>query len=227
MKYILLKDIKLKHVEKGCLSIDKFIDAYASRQIKLYLNHSGFILKNSIDPVTGGINGYYPNTLKAYRGLIEPLDDIVNQDLVSLLQGHSGSISYAKVDGEVYSLLNSMPSNEDLESGYFIHLSKLYMETDLLVDETDFQESLKKDNSVSSQSDESLQADNKKLLRIIGSMLAGIKNSERYSTLSQSALYDLMCQAVDTAQLNLSKSTVDNVFSKANIAIKKNLIKKQ
>lgn len=227
MKYILLEDVKQKHIEKGHLSINEFIDAYESRKIKLYLNHSGFILKNSIDPVTGVINGYYPNTLKAYRGLIEPLDDIANQDIVSLLQGHLETISYAKLNGEVYSLLKSMPSIEDIESGYFIHLSKFYTSIDLLVDEIDFRASLKNDDSVSSQSDESLQADNKKLLRIIGSILAGIKTSERYSTLSQSALYDLICQAVDTAQLNLSKSTVDNIFSKANITVKKNLIKKQ
>ncbi|WP_104516272.1 hypothetical protein [Acinetobacter indicus] len=225
MKYIFLKDIKKTHVEKGYLSIDKLIDGYSSKHIKLYLNHSGVIVRNSIDPAKGIIDGYYPKTFKSYRGLLEPLDDIVNQDIVSLLQGHSGSISYAKIDGEVYSLLKSMPSNEDLEIGYCSHLTKFYMETDLLVDETDLQVLLKKDSSVLSQSDESLEAENQKLLRIIGSMLAGIKKSERYSTLSQSALYDLICQTVDTAQLNLSKSTVDNVFSKANHAVKKNLIK--
>lgn len=40
-------------------------------------------------------------------------------------------------------------------------------------------------------------------------MLAGINHSDRYKSLTQNVLYDLMAQTVDTQKLKLGDSTVE------------------
>ncbi|MDC5278214.1 hypothetical protein OHW85_22015, partial [Acinetobacter baumannii] len=87
MKYLTFKEIRQKIENHDSFSIDDFINAYESKEITIYLNHSGFIVKNSVSSNSRVIDSYFPDSIKAFRGLVEPLDDINNQDIVSLLQG--------------------------------------------------------------------------------------------------------------------------------------------
>ncbi|CAM2983634.1 hypothetical protein [Acinetobacter celticus] len=222
MKYLTFKEVHQKITDHESYDMDDFINAYISKEIKIYLNHTGLIVKNFINPNTKMVNSYSPDSVKAHRGLIEPLDDIFNQDIVSLLQGQLNTIIYATIDNEIYTLLRKIPT--ETESFDITHLAKLYTTGDLLIEKEQF-ESLCNINSLyESRSDRSIELENTKLLRIIGSILAGLDKSKRYGDLTQNSLYDLMTRTVDLEKLRLGNKTVEKVFSKANDAIENHLI---
>ena len=113
MKYLTFKDVQQRLTNHKSFDMNDFIDAYSSKEIKIYLKHSGFIVRNSIDSNTNLIKGYYVDSVKPFSGLVEPLDDITNQDVVSLLQGKPITISYVTINDETYTLLRNLPTDLD------------------------------------------------------------------------------------------------------------------
>ncbi|MFV5514776.1 hypothetical protein [Acinetobacter gerneri] len=224
MKYLTIKEIRQQIVDHDSYDIDDFINAYEAKKIKIYLKHSGFVVRNTIDSDTNTIKGYYPDSIKPLRGLVEPLDDICNQDIVSLLQGNQNTIIYATIDEEIYTLLRARPT--DTEAYSIESYTKLYTESDFLIEREQFESIFSPKNFIELQTDKSLALENQKLLRIIGGMLAGIKHSSRYKDLKQNTLYELMAEAIDTRESGLSDSTVKPIFKLANDAVKIFLIKK-
>lgn len=49
MKYLTFKDVQQRLTNHKSFDMNDFIDAYSSKEIKIYLKHSGFIVRNSID----------------------------------------------------------------------------------------------------------------------------------------------------------------------------------
>ncbi|ATZ65450.1 hypothetical protein [Acinetobacter bereziniae] len=225
MKTLTFKELNTNLANhSGSFDMNDFIDAYVSNDIKIYINHSGFIVKRSLDDNTGKLNGFDPDTIKPFRGMVEPLDDLNNQDIVSLLQNHSGTIIHANIKGEPYTLLTQKPMNEEFLD--INNWAKFYTSSDFLVDKIQFEQLINTLTPDQPKSEKSLLAENQKLLRIIGAILAGINHSDRYKSLTQNVLYDLMAQTVDTQKLKLGDSTVETVFSRANDLIENYIIKK-
>ncbi|MCX0332465.1 hypothetical protein [Acinetobacter radioresistens] len=222
MKYLTLKEIRQKIENHDSFSIDDFINAYESKEITIYLNHSGFIVKNSVSSNSRVIDSYFPDSIKAFRGLVEPLDDINNQDIVSLLQGNPNTIIYATIDNEIYTLLREKP--KDTENYSINFHAKFYTESDFLIEKDQFENFFNIKNLNKKRSDRSIELENTKFLRIIGSILVGLDKSERYGDLTQNTLYDLMAKTVDLEKLRLGNKTVEEVFAKANDAIENHLI---
>jgi hypothetical protein len=222
MKYLTFKEIRQKFEKHDSFSIDDFVNAYDSKDIMIYLNHSGFIVKNSINPTSKVIDSYFPDSIRAFRGFVEPLDDICNQDIVSILQGNPNTVIYATIDNETYTLLRARPT--DMESFGIESYAKLYTESDFLIEKKQFEALFKFESSHKARSDRSLELENIKFLKIIGSMLVGLDKSERYGDLTQNILYDLMAKTVDLDKLELGNRTVEKVFAKANDAIENHLI---
>jgi hypothetical protein len=225
MKTLTFKELKTSLTNhSGSFDLNDFINAYIAKDIKVYINHSGFIVKRSLDESSGKLDGYYSDSIREFRGLVEPLDDLNIQDIVSLLQDHSGTIIHANIEGEPYTLLTQKPVNEKFLD--INNWAKFYTSSDFLVDKIQFEQLINTQTSDQPKSEKSLLAENQKLLKIIGAMLAGINHSDRYSSLTQNALYDLMAQTVDTQKLKLGDSTVETVFSRANDLIENYIIKK-
>ncbi|WP_151760119.1 hypothetical protein [Acinetobacter nosocomialis] len=223
MKYLTFKDVQQRLTTHKSFDMNDFIDAYSSKEIKIYLKHSGFIVRNSIDSNTNLIKGYYVDSVKPFRGLVEPLDDITNQDVVSLLQGKPITISYVTINDETYTLLRNLPTNLDFLDIEFY--AQLYNSFDFLIEKEKFESIFNTDELIEARTEKSLTLENQKLLRIIGGMLAGMKNSERYKSLKQNTLYDLMAQSIDIEKAVLSRDTVEPIFAQANKSIKKYLFK--
>lgn len=224
MKYLTFKEIRQKFEKHDSFSIDDFVTAYESKKITIYLNHSGFLVKNSINPNSKVIDSYFPDSIKAFRGLVEPLDDIYNQDIISILQGNPNTVIYATIDNETHTLLRTRPT--DIENFGIESHAKFYNESDFLIEREQFENIFSPKNFSELQTDKSLALENQKLLRIIGGMLAGIKHSSRYKDLKQNTLYELMAEAIDIREAGLSDSTVKPIFTLANDAVKIFLIKK-
>ncbi|MCL6247279.1 hypothetical protein M5F00_05285 [Acinetobacter sp. ANC 4945] len=222
MKYLTLNETRQKLTEYG-LKFDDFIDLYESRDLKIYLKHSGFIIKNSVDANSKVINGYYLDSIKPFRGIVEPLDDLTNQDIVSSLLDNPNSIIYATIDNDTYTLLRTFPT--DMEPCLLESYAQFYTASNFLIEVEQFDKLFSFKGSMELRTEKSLILENQKLLRIIGGMLAGIKHSDRYKDLKQNKLYELMAQAIDTQKLGLSDDTVKPIFSDANKAISKYLIK--
>ncbi len=222
MKYLTFKDVQQRLTNHKSFDMNDFIDAYSSKEIKIYLKHSGFIVRNSIDSNTNLIKGYYVDSVKPFRGLVEPLDDITNQDVVSLLQGKPITISYVTINDETYTLLRNLPTDLDFLDIEFY--AQLYNSFDFLIEKQNFESLFNAESLQDAQSDRSIKLENTKLLRIIGSILVGLDKSERYGDLSQNSLYDLMTKAVDLEKLRLRDKTVKNVFAQANNAVENHLI---
>ena len=223
MKYLTFKDVQQRLTTHKSFDMNDFIDAYSSKEIKIYLKHSGFIVRNSIDSNTNLIKGYYVDSVKPFRGLVEPLDDITNQDVVSLLQGKPITISYVTINDETYTLLRNLPADLDFLDIEFY--AQLYNSFDFLIEKEKFESIFNTDELIEARTEKSLTLENQKLLRIIGGMLAGMKNSERYKSLKQNTLYDLMAQSIDIEKAGLSSDTVEPIFAQANKSIKKYLFK--
>lgn len=223
MKYLTFKDVQQRLTNHKSFDMNDFIDAYSSKEIKIYLKHSGFIVRNSIDSNTNLIKGYYVDSVKPFRGLVEPLDDITNQDVVSLLQGKPITISYVTINDETYTLLRNLPTDLDFLDIEFY--AQLYNSFDFLIEKQNFESLFNTDELIEARTEKSLALENQKLLRIIGGMLAGMKNSERYKSLKQNTLYDLMAQSIDIEKAGLSSDTVEPIFAQANKLIKKYLFK--
>lgn len=225
MKTLTFKELKTSLTNhSGSFDLNDFINAYIAKDIKVYINHSGFIVKRSLNESSGKLDGYYSDSIREFRGLVEPLDDLNIQDIVSLLQDHSGTIIHASIEEEPYTLLTQKPVNEEFLD--INNWAKFYTSSDFLVDKIQFEQLINTQTPDQPKSEKSLLAENQKLLRIIGAMLAGIDHSDRYKSLTQNVLYKLMAQTVDTQKLKLSDSTVETVFSRANHLIENDIIKK-
>lgn len=224
MKYLTFKEIRQKFENHDSFSIDDFINAYESKEITIYLNHSGFIVKNSINPNLKVIDSYFPDSIRAFRGIVEPLDDICNQDIVSILQGNPNIVIYATIDNETHTLLRTRPT--DMEQFDPVLQAKFYTESDFIIEREQFENIFSPKNFIEFRTDKSLALENQRLLRIIGGMLAGIKHSNRYKDLKQNTLYELMAEAIDIKESALSDSTVKPIFKMANDAVEIFLIKK-
>lgn len=225
MKTLTFKELKTSLTNhSGSFDLNDFINAYKAKDIKVYINHSGFIVKRSLDENSGKLDGYYSDSIREFRGLVEPLDDLNIQDIVSLLQDHSGTIIHANIEGEPYTLLTQKPVNEEFLD--INNWAKFYTSSDFLVDKIQFEQLINTQTPDQPKSEKSLLAENQKLLRIIGAMLAGIDHSDRYKSLTQNVLYKLMAQTVDTQKLKLSDSTVETVFTRANRLIENDIFKK-
>lgn len=224
MKYLTFKEIRQKFENHDSFSIDDFINAYESKEITIYLNHSGFIVKNSINPNSKLIDSYFPDSIRAFRGIVEPLDDICNQDIVSILQGNPNTVIYATIENEIHTLLRTRPT--DMEQFGIESQAKFYTESDFMIEREQFENIFSPKNFIEFRTDKSLALENQRLLRIIGGMLAGIKHSDRYKDLKQNTLYGLMAEAIDIRDSGLSDSTVKPIFKLANDAVKIFLIKK-
>lgn len=224
MKYLTFKEIRQKFENHDSFSIDDFINAYESKEITIYLNHSGFIVKNSINPNLKVIDSYFPDSIRAFRGIVEPLDDICNQDIVSILQGNPNTVIYATIDNETHTLLRTRPT--DMEQFDPVLQAKFYTESDFIIEREQFENIFSPKNFIEFRTDKSLALENQRLLRIIGGMLAGIKHSNRYKDLKQNTLYELMAEAIDIKESALSDSTVKPIFKMANDAVEIFLIKK-
>lgn len=222
MKYLSFKEIRQKFEKHDSFSIDDFVNAYESKKITIYLNHSGFIVKNSITPNSKVIDSYFPDSIRAFRGLVEPLDDIWNQDIVSILQGNPNTVIYATIDNETHTLLRTRPT--DMENFGIESHAKFYTDLDFLIEKEQFETLFNLESPNTARSDRSLELENTKFLRIIGSMLVGLDKSERYGDLTQNFLYDLMAKTVDLEKLRLGNKTVEKVFSNAKDAIQNHLI---
>lgn len=224
MKYLTFKEIRQKFENHDSFSINDFINAYESKEITIYLNHSGFIVKNSINPNLKVIDSYFPDSIRAFRGIVEPLDDICNQDIVSILQGNPNTVIYATIDNETHTLLRTRPT--DMEQFDPVLQAKFYTESDFIIEREQFENIFSPKNFIEFRTDKSLALENQRLLRIIGGMLAGIKHSNRYKDLKQNTLYELMAEAIDIKESALSDSTVKPIFKMANDAVEIFLIKK-
>ncbi|MEQ1453138.1 hypothetical protein ACG9HX_01735 [Acinetobacter ursingii] len=223
MKYLTFREVHQRLTAHGSFDLNDFINAYLSKEIKIYLNHSGLIVKTFINQNTNMIDSYASDSVTPYRGLIEPLDDIFNQDIVSIIQGNLNTIIYGTIDNEIFTLLRELPTNT--ESLGITHCAKLYTTVDFLIEKSQFEKLFDMDKLTQPKAERSLALENQKLLRIIGGMLAGIKNSERYKSLKQNTLYDLMAQSIDIEKAGLSSDTVEPIFAQANKSIKDYLFK--
>lgn len=222
MKYLTLKEIRQQFADNSSYDFDDFIDAYTSKNIKIYLKHSGFVVKNSINPNSKVIDSYFPDSIRAFRGLVEPLDDICNQDIVSILQGNPNTVMYATIDNETNTLLRTKPI--DMENFGIEPHAKFYTDLDFLIEKEQFESLFNLESPNTARSDRSLELENTKFLRIIGSILCGLDKSERYGDLTQNILYELMAKTVDLEKLRLQDKTVKSVFAQANNAVKNHLI---
>ncbi|WP_312157018.1 hypothetical protein [Acinetobacter variabilis] len=71
------------------------------------------------------------------------------------------------------------------------------------------------------KSDRTLIAENEKLLKIIGAMIAGLKKSSKFGRTTQNQLISFMEDAVHLSDAKIGDDTIKGVFAKANDKIKK------
>ncbi|HCQ9557192.1 TPA: hypothetical protein OMP85_000124 [Acinetobacter baumannii] len=71
------------------------------------------------------------------------------------------------------------------------------------------------------KSDRTLIAENEKLLKIIGAMIAGLKKSSKFGRTTQNQLISFMEDAVHLSDAKIKDDTIKGVFAKANDKIKK------